>query len=543
MSLNWAITRRTSEYEPVNKEERKHIEIYDTTLRDGCQAEGISMSLEDKLCIAEALDDLGIDYIEGGYPLSNPKDAEFFKHLDGLNLEVSRVAAFGSTRRAHKKAEDDKGLNALLKTEVPAVTLVAKTWDLHVQKVLKTELDENLRMIEDSVEWMKQQDREVLLDAEHFFDGYRANPEYALKVVRVAAEAGADCVVLCDTNGGSLTTEVADLTRKVCDNIDAPVGIHCHDDSGLAVANSVSAVQNGAVHVQGTLNGFGERCGNADICTIIPIINHKTPYRCITAEREKRLTEVSRLTYEVANQMFRSNQPFVGPSAFAHKGGLHVDAMRKDRATYEHIDPAAVGNERRFLIGELSGRASLLEKIEKFDIAHDRELSTRLLQRLQELENQGYQFEAAEGSFELMVKKETGNYRKFFDTEGYHVSIIRNTEGKLVTDASVKLDVGGERVHTASEGDGPVNALDGALRKALEKHYPALRQVHLTDYKVRVINPRAATAAKVRVILQSSDDGHVWGTVGVSENIIEASWQALVDSIEYKLLMREEDSE
>jgi len=408
--------------------------------------------------------------------------------------------------------------------------------------VLSADLDENLRMVEDSVIWMREHDRQVILDAEHFFDGYRANPEYALKVVKVAAEAGADRVVLCDTNGGSLTTEVAELTRRVCESIDAPVGIHCHNDSGLAVANSVAAVENGAVHVQGTLNGFGERCGNADICTIIPIINHKTPYRCITMDRQKRLTEVCRLSYEVANQMFRMNQPFVGPSAFAHKGGLHVDAMRKDKETYEHIDPAAVGNERRFLIGELSGRASLLEKIEKYDIAHNRELSTRLLSRLQELENQGYQFEAAEGSFQLMVKKETGNYRKFFDLEGYHVSIIRDLEGRLVTDATIKLNVGGHREHTASEGDGPVNALEGARRKALEKHYPALRRVHLTDYKVRVINPKRATAAKVRVIVQSGDDGHVWGTVGVSENIIEASWQALVDSIEYKLLLGEEGS-
>lgn len=521
-------------------EQGKQIFIYDTTLRDGCQAEGISLSLEDKLCIAEALDELGVHYIEGGYPLSNPKDREFFEQVGTLNLEVSRVAAFGSTRRAGRKAEDDKGLNALLEAGTPVVTLVAKAWDLHVENVLGTELDENLRMVEDSIDWLKRHDREVVLDAEHFFDGHRSNPEYAMKVVRAAAEAGADCVVLCDTNGGSLTDEVRELTTRVCRQIDAPVGIHCHDDSGLAVANSVAAVQNGAVHVQGTLNGFGERCGNADICSIIPIINHKTPHRCISAERQKKLTEISRLAYEVANQMFRMNQPFVGPSAFAHKGGLHVDAMRKDRVSYEHIDPEAVGNERRFLIGELSGRAGLLEKIEKYDITHDRELSTRLLRRLQELENQGYQFEAAEASFELMVKRETGNYRKFFGLEGYHVSIIQNAEGRLVTDATVKLRIGDSREHTASEGDGPVNALDGAMRKALEKHYPALRRVHLTDYKVRVINPREATAAKVRVIVQSADDSRVWGTVGVSENIIEASWQALVDSIEYKLLLEEE---
>jgi len=520
--------------------EARQIYIYDTTLRDGCQAEGISLSLEDKLQLAAALDELGVHYIEGGYPLSNPKDEEFFKRVRSLGLRVSRVAAFGSTRRAGRRAEEDPGLKALLDAETPVVTIVAKASDLHVEKVLKTDLDENLRMIEDSIRFLKGRCPEVILDAEHFFDGYRRNPEYAMKVLEVSADCGADCVVLCDTNGGSLTSEVAELTRLACERIKAPVGIHCHDDSGLAVANSIAAVQNGAVHVQGTLNGFGERCGNADICSIIPIINLKTPYRCVAEERQKRLAEISRLTYEVANVMFRMNQPFVGPSAFAHKGGLHVDAMRKDRLSYEHINPSVVGNERRFLIGELSGRASVLAKIENYSIRRDEQLSTRLLERLQQMENEGYQFEAAEASFELMARKETGGYRRFFDLEGYHVSIIKQSDGRLVTDATVKLNVAGRKEHTASEGDGPVNALDAALRKALEKHYPSLEGMHLVDYKVRVINPREATAAKVRVIVQSTDGSRVWGTVGVSENIIEASWEALVDSIEYKLLMDEE---
>jgi 2-isopropylmalate synthase len=361
-----------------------------------------------------------------------------------------------------------------------------------------------------------------------------------MQVVRTADEAGADCVVLCDTNGGTLTSGIREVTREVCSEVDARVGIHCHDDSGLGVANSVAAVEEGCRHVQGTLNGFGERCGNADLCAVIPNLNLKTDYRCTTDEQQKKLTEISRLAYEVANLMFRGDQPYVGHSAFAHKGGLHVDAMRKERRSYEHVDPTLVGNERRFLIGELSGKASLLEKMEKYDLSHDSETLSRLLERVQRMENRGYQFEAAEASFELLAKKETGNYRRFFESDGYHVSIMRQPEGGLVTDATVKLNVKGRREHTASEGDGPVDALDGALRRALEEHYPSLDNVHLTDYKVRVINPREATAAKVRVIVQSADDNRMWGTVGVSENIIEASWEALVDSIEYKLLLEEE---
>ena len=528
-------TKRTK----IMNTERDQVYIYDTTLRDGCQAEGVSLSLEEKLEVAAKLDELGVHYIEGGYPLSNPKDAEFFQRVSDIGLSQAKVAAFGSTRRADTACEEDRGLTALLEAETPVVTIVAKAWDLHVEKVLRTSLDENLKMVEDSVRYLKDQGREVILDAEHFFDGLAADGDHAMEVVKVAAEAGADWIVLCDTNGGRLTSEVADDTRRVCEQVDVPVGIHCHNDSGLAVANSIGSVQAGARHIQGTLNGFGERCGNMDLCVAIPIIDLKTPFRAIGSEKLKRLTEISRFAYEEANMMFRSGQPFVGTSAFAHKGGLHVDAMLKDELTYEHIDPSLVGNERRFLVSELSGKATVKEMFKRHNIARDKEVMSRILQRVAQLENEGYQFEAAEGSFALLARKEAGTYRRFFDVDGYHVSTIKQEHSRLVTDATVKLQVDGEREHTASEGDGPVNALDGALRKALEHHYPALRDMHLTDFMVRVINPREATAARVRVVIQSADQSRTWGTVGVSENIIEASWEALIDSIEYKLLMDE----
>ena len=521
-------------------EQTKQIRVYDTTLRDGCQAEGISLSLEDKLLVASRLDDLGVHYIEGGYPVSNPKDREFFERAPSLGLKTARLAAFGSTRRADGTASQDKGLSALLAAETPVVTLVAKAWDLHVRKVLRTTREENLRMVQDSVRFMKQMGREVVLDAEHFFDGCRNDPDYALQVVQVAQDAGADCVVLCDTNGGSLTDYLVEMTRRVCERLSVPVGIHCHDDSGLAVANSVAAVQNGAVQVQGTLNGFGERCGNTDLCVLIPVLELKLGCHCIGPQNLQKLTEVARFTYEVANLIPRSNQAFVSSSAFAHKGGLHVDAMRKDERTYEHIDPSLVGNERRFLISELSGKASVLEKMERYEIAHDSELRSKILRRVIGLENEGYQFEVADGSFALLAEKEAGTYRRFFEVEGYHVSVIKQSDGRIVTDATVKMAIGDHREHTASEGDGPVNALDGALRRALEHHYPNLGQMHLTDYKVRVINPRAATAARVCVVIQSADETHSWGTVGVHDNVIEASWEALIDSIEYKLLMDEQ---
>ncbi|NLW49284.1 MAG: citramalate synthase [Candidatus Brocadiaceae bacterium] len=517
----------------------KQVYAYDTTLRDGCQAEGVSLTVEQKLEVAQRLDELGIHFIEGGYPLSNPKDQEFFHRVRKLRLRNARVASFGSTRKAATTAAEDRGLRALLDAETEVVAIVAKAWDLHVEKVLRTTLDENLRMVEDSVRFLKDAGRTVILDAEHFFDGYRANPDHAMKVAEVAAEAGADCVVLCDTNGGTLTADVARRTAEVVERIACSVGIHCHNDSGLAVANSVAAVQSGAVQVQGTVNGLGERVGNADLCSIIAILNLKTDFRCITDEQLRKLTEVSRFVDEVANLIPNPYQPFVGKSAFAHKGGLHHDAMRKAEHSYEHIDPALVGNEQRFLLSELSGRASMLAKMQKSEITQDPAVVRQLLDRLQNLENEGYQFEAAEASFELVAQKAVGRFRPHFDVRAYHISVIRQSDGSVITDATVKLNVNGTPMHTAAEGNGPVNALDGALRKALEPHYPALKDMHLTDYSVRVINPKAATQARVRVVIQSADDRRIWGTVGVSENIIEASWQALIDSFEYRLLMEE----
>ncbi len=522
---------------------QKQVFLYDTTLRDGCQAEGFSLSLEEKLQIAAQLDMLGVHYIEGGYPLSNPKDAEFFKQVNKLNLRNSQVSAFGATRRADTPADKDEGLRALLDAQTPAVTIVAKASDLHVNKVLGTTPEENLQMIEDSVKFLKSEGKTVLLDAEHFFDGYLRNPDYALKVAEVSADSGADCVVLCDTNGGALTSQVADITAKVCQNVQASVGVHCHNDCGLAVANSIASIENGADHLQGTLNGLGERCGNTDLCVVIPIIELKTPFTAIGRRKLRKITEVSRFAYETANMMFRGAQPFVGSSAFAHKGGLHVDAMRKDSGTYEHVHPEDVGNERRFLISELSGKAAVKDLFERLKMDPDKNMVADILSSVKEKENEGYQYEAAEGSFALLARRAAGTYRKLFKGDGYHVSTIKHSNGDIVTDATVKLTINGHREHTASEGDGPVNALDGALRKALEHHYPCLKKMQLTDYMVRVINPKAATAAKVRVVIQSADETHTWGTVGVDENIIDASWEALIDSIEYKLLLEKDDEQ
>jgi 2-isopropylmalate synthase len=513
------------------------IYIYDTTLRDGCQAEGMSLSVADKLDVAQRLDDLGVHYIEGGFAGAYPKDDEFFRRARSLKLRNARLAAFGATRRKGVAAAEDRGLKALLDAGSPVVCVVAKAWEYHVTDVIRTTLDENVRMVEDSVRFLKAAGREVILDAEHFFDGCADNQEYSFKVIRAAAEAGADCVVLCDTNGGALPDRIGRLAALASAELDCPIGIHCHNDCGLAIANSIAALQNGAVHVQGTLNGFGERAGNADLCTIIPIINLKTPDHCISAEQMTRLTEVSRFAYEAANLMYAEHQPFVGSSAFAHKAGQHVDAMRKADAACEHIAPELVGNERRFLVSEMSGSATVLAKLQDYDVANDRDSISKLVEQLKTLENEGYQYEAAEASFELLARRMARGWQPHFEVNAYHVSCIRQSDGRLVTDGTVKLTVNGESMHTASEGDGPVNALDGALRKALEPHYPALKDLRLTDYRVRVINPRQATAAKVRVVIQSADDRHVWGTVGVSENIIDASWKALVDSFEYRLFL------
>jgi 2-isopropylmalate synthase len=517
------------------------IQIYDTTLRDGSQGEGVNFSLQDKLLITRKLDELGVDFIEGGYPLSNPKDCEYFQEVRKLSLKQARVAAFGMTRRKGIRPEEDACLKALLESGASVVTLVGKTWDLHVTEVLGATLDENLRMIGDSIAYLKSAGREVIYDAEHFFDGYRHNPEYALATLRAAESGGAAMVILCDTNGGSLPNVIYDGVKRACSAVRVPVGIHCHNDCDVAVANSLAAIDAGATHVQGTINGIGERCGNADLVSVIANLALKKGYA--VQSRLALLTEVSRYVYEIANMNFRSNQPFVGQSAFAHKGGMHVHAINKNTCTYEHIDPALVGNERRVLLSELSGQSNILAKTTRYALTHDRALSKKILDLVCELENQGYEFEAAEASFDLLVRKTLGMYQPWFERLGYHVSVETDATGHTHTEATVKLRVQGDVEHTVSEGDGPVNALDAALRKALLARYPRLAETQLVDYKVRVVNARGGTAASVRVVIESRDETDVWGTVGVSENIIEASWMALVDSFEYKLFKDREANE
>ncbi|MCD4831165.1 MAG: citramalate synthase [Anaerohalosphaeraceae bacterium] len=513
------------------------IRIYDTTLRDGMQAEGVSFSLEDKLLIAKKLDSLGVDYIEGGYASSNPKEMQFFIEAAKLGLKNSKIAGFGNTRRADATVETDASLNAILKCETPVATLVGKCWDLHVTEVLRCSLDENVKICAESVEYMKAKGSEVIFDAEHFYDGYKKNAEYAMQVLASAVDAGADTLALCETNGGILPSEVYKITKAVVEKFGSViVGIHCHNDSDCAVASSLAAVEAGARHVQGTINGLGERTGNANLCTIIPNLAFKMGFEVISKDKIQMLTEASRFVWEIANLTPPTNMPYVGESAFAHKAGLHVDALRKNKKTYEHIDPEMVGNERRFLISELSGKANVLAKLEKANIAQDKELAKKILSQVQNLENQGYQFESAEASFELLVKKVMGKYKPFFELEKYHVTIEKNTSGRMVSEASVKLKVGGTTEHVVSEGDGPVDALYSALKKSLERFYPAMGQMHLVDYKVRIINPAAGTAAITRVVIETRDSDDIWGTVGVSENIIDASWLALVDSVEYKLL-------
>jgi 2-isopropylmalate synthase len=510
------------------------IQIYDTTLRDGSQGEGVNFSLQDKLLITKRLDELGVDYIEGGYPLSNPKDFEYFQEVRKLPRKHAKVAAFGMTRRKNCKPEDDTCLKALIDSHAVVIAIVGKTWDMHVREVLGTTLEENLAMIGDSVGYCAELGREVVYDAEHFFDGFKANPEYALQTLRHAMNAGAGTLVLCDTNGGTLPEEIAATVAKVrvaFPNTD--IGIHCHNDSDVATANSLVAVAHGATQVQGTINGIGERCGNADLVGIIANLTLKRGYDVLQPGSLAHLTELSRYVYEIANMNFRNNQPFVGASAFAHKGGMHAHAVARVSASYEHVDPASVGNERRILISELSGQANILTKTAKYAIANNKEFNVKLRDMVQDLENQGYEFEAAEASFDLLVKKALGVYRPKFERVAYRVETVAGD--KLTTEATVKVRVNGVVQHTVAEGDGPVNALDAALRKALHQAYPRLAEMQLVDYKVRVVNSRAGTAARVRVVIESRDHTDVWGTVGVSENIIEASWLALADSFEYKL--------
>jgi 2-isopropylmalate synthase len=517
----------------------RSVELYDTTLRDGAQAEDISFSVEDKLRITEKLDELGIHYVEGGWPGSNPKDNEYFKKVKKLSLENSTVVAFGSTHRPKYKVNEDATMKALLDSKAKVVTIFGKTWDFHVNEALKISLEENLKIIYDSVAFLKKKVRRVFFDAEHFFDGYKHNPDYAMKCLFSAQDAGADCLVLCDTNGGGLPNEIGGVVDFIMKSIKIPIGIHAHNDSDCAVANSVVAVGSGASHVQGTINGLGERCGNANLCSVIPDLQVKLGISCISNEQLKRLRDVSRFVNEISNLRHFKRQPFVGDSAFAHKAGIHVSAIRKRPETYEHIKPELVGNSQRVLISDLAGKSSVLRKAEEFGIHLDPDSPQvqDMVTTLKNLENEGFQFEGAEASFELLMKKSLGLHRRFFDLIGFRVIVEKRKEGEgPISEATIMVKVGGHIEHTASTGNGPVNAIDHALRKALDKFYPELKDVVLHDYKVRVLTAGKGTSAKVRVLIESGDEDKRWGTVGVSENIIEASYQALVDSIEYKLL-------
>lgn len=517
----------------------KKIYIYDTTLRDGSQTEGISYSLKDKINIARRLDDFGIDFIEGGWPFSNPKDRDFFNYFKKHPLVNSKIVPFGSTIHPSNIPSRDKNLKSLLEADTEYVTIFGKSWDLHVKEVLRIPLEENIRIIYDSVRFLKQKGRKVFYDAEHFFDGFKNNKPYAIKTVKAAVDAGADLVVLCDTNGGSLPEEIDRIVQEL--RLEAGVdefGIHCHNDLGLSVANSLICIPKGCIHIQGTINGYGERCGNTDLITVIGILQLKMGYKVVSSKNLQKLTELSHYVSEVSNMAHKDNHPFVGKSAFAHKGGVHIDAVIKTSHAYEHIEPHLVGNRRRFLVSELAGKSTLVLKAKELEFELDKKSpqTKRIYNLLQKLENEGYQFEAAEGSFKLLLQKELKKYHRFFELLGFRVIVEKREDDKLISEATIKIKVKGCLEHTAAEGDGPVNALDNALRKALEKFYPNLSQMRLTDFKVRVLDEKSGTAAKVRVLIQSQDKEEEWSTIGVSENIIEASWQALVDSVEYKLL-------
>lgn len=512
--------------------------LYDTTLRDGAQGEGVSLSLQDKLLIAKRLDRFGIHYIEGGWPGSNPKDLAFFKEIQNAGIQNAKIVAFGSTRRADKKVTEDSNVRSLLEAGTKTVTIFGKSWDFQVTEVFKTTLAENLKMIRDTVSYLKEKGLEVIYDAEHFFDGFKANEEYALKTIQEAAKAGADNLTLCDTNGGSLPEEIKQAVSRVKKAVKVPLGIHCHNDCNLAVANSVAAVEEGCVLVQGTINGYGERCGNANLTSIVPVLQIKMKKRALPDSKLKELTEMSHYVAEICNMPMETNQPFTGRSAFAHKGGVHIDAVQKNAKTYEHMDPEMVGNHRRFLSSELGGRANLLARARELDIdlKKDAPETRRILEEIQKLENEGYQFEAAEASFQLLIQRLLGRERKFFKVESANVPNEKIGDQSSVAAATVKVTVKGETVEGKEEkGDGPVDALYKALKKALVKSYPVLNQIHLTDYKVRVVDSKAGTAAKVRVFITFQDEKEDWTTVGVDKNIIEASWKALVEAIEYRL--------
>jgi 2-isopropylmalate synthase len=507
-------------------------------LRDGAQREGISFSVDDKLKIARRLDRLGIAYVEGGWPGSNPKDMAFFERAPELALEQAIVTAFGSTRRADTAVEDDANIQALVAAGTQAVAVFGKSWDLHVHHVLHTTLDENLRMIADSVRYLKSLGREVIYDAEHFFDGYAADPAYALRTLAAAAEAGADVLVLCETNGGALPSAVAAVMAEVRRATTTPLGIHAHNDAELAVANTLVAVEAGAVHVQGTINGYGERCGNANLCSIIPALQLKMGHPCVSDAQLRSLSETARYVSELANLNLFPHHPYVGHSAFAHKGGMHVNALLKCEESYQHVDPGLVGNRKRVVVSELSGKSNIAFKVQEFGLAlpDDSEKTRQVLQRIKDLENRGFQFEGAEGSVELLIRRAQPGYEPPFELLDFHVLIRDRDNGNMAAEATVKVRVGEQVMHTAADGNGPVNALDAAVRKALLPFYPQLADVHLTDYKVRILDGEAGTAAQTRVLIDSANRHRTWSTVGSSTNIIEASWQALADSLEYALL-------
>ena len=516
----------------------KDVLIYDTTLRDGCQAEDISFTLQDKLRITEKLIELGIDYVEGGYPGSNPRDADFFRQVKKLKLKKTKIAAFGTTRRPSSKPSQDLNLKVLLDADTPVITLVGKSWDLHVRDDLRISKKANLEIITDSVAYMKSRVDEVIFDAEHFFDGYRSNPEYAIECLRAAQEGGADWIVLCDTNGGRLPSDIRAAITALAGEITTPLGIHCHNDGELAVANTMAAVEMGVRQVQGTINGFGERCGNLNLCSLIPNLQLKMGKKCIDPEQLKRVREVSHYFYELANIQPNKHQPYVGDSAFAHKGGLHVSGILKNRETYEHIDPELVGNRQRVLVSDLAGRSNIVYKAEEYgiELKNDDHAVQEILSRIKDLESQGYEFEAAEASFELLIQEALGRRKKNFRLVGFRVIDEKRKENEPpISEATIMVEVDGVLEHAAAMGNGPVNALDMALRKALTKFYPSLKEVELLDYKVRVLSSGEGTAASVRVLMESGDKKERWGTVGVSHNVIEASWQAVVDSIDYKL--------
>lgn len=519
------------------------IELFDTTLRDGTQGEGINLSINDKLAIAQKLDEFGIDIIEGGWPGSNPRDEEFFQKVKKINLRKAQICAFGSTARFPNKISLDINLNALLKAETSTVSIFGKTWKFHAEKGLGLTEDENEELIFKSVQFLNEHGRRVIFDAEHFFDGFKDNEEFALRMIKAAEEAGADVITLCDTNGGSLPYEVMKAVLKVKNVITKPIGIHTHNDSELAVANSLTAIENGVAHVQGTINGVGERCGNANLVSIIPNIILKMNLKTKNEIHLNELTPLSNFVFEVMNLVPNTRAAYVGNSAFAHKGGIHVSAVMKDNKMYEHIEPNKVGNKQRVLVSDLSGQSNIKYKAKEFgiDLSVDNELSKKLVAHIKSLEYEGFQFDGAEASFELILRSETNEFSPFFKTLDSKVHVTFDNQKQTSAEAVLKIEVNGDIEHTAANGDGPVNALDNALRKALTRFYPEISKIKLIDYKVRVLNEKHGTAAKVRVLIQSGDGTETWSTVGVSENIIEASWQALCDSVNYKLFKIEKE--